>query len=245
MSKDFSDIDKNYQCILWWNSPWWSTRTSAEWDWYPGWDPSSYWWSLAEWQARSHQTLTCCPRWRWPDVRYWFWRSNGRNFMYSIQERFWRQPANIAFSLQPALIGYLMLLKIHKTYIWTGGPDWEKTQKAALTVEHRRQRGQWWVGMFPRAQWSSRGHVQLLWNQGRWQELSQNTCIKQECPVLIWGHSAEAKGNHPERCWNGSFVGLLAASGLDIPEVDLVVHSCTPMEVECLIFQEEQAELEG
>lgn len=38
-------------------------------------------------------------------------------------------------------------------------------------------------------------------------------------------------------------MGLLAASGLDIPEGDLVVHSCTPMEVESLIFQEEQAEL--
>lgn len=44
-----------------------------------------------------------------------------------------------------------MLLKIYKTYVWTGGPDWEKTQKAALTVEHRRQRGQWWVGMCSKA----------------------------------------------------------------------------------------------
>lgn len=245
MSKDFSDIDKSYQCFLWWNSLWWSTRTSAEWDWYPGWDPSSYWGSLAEWQARSHQTLTCCPGWRWPDVRYWFWRSSGRNFMYSIQERFWRQPANIAFSLQHGLIGYLMLLKIYKTYVWTGGPDWEKTQKAALTVEHRRQRGQWWVGMCSEATVVIKGTCSTSVKPRTVAGAVTKHMHKAGMPSPYMGTFCRSKRKSPWKVLKWQFCGFTGCKWVRHPEGDLVVHRCTPMEMESLIFQEEQAELEG
>lgn len=165
--------------------------------------------------------------------------------MYSIQERFWRQPANIAFSLQHGLIGYLMLLKIYKTYVWTGGPDWEKTQKAALTVEHRRQRGQWWVGMCSEATVVLKGTCSTSVNPRIVAGAVTKHMHKAGMPSPYMGTFCRSKRKSPWKVLKWQFCGFTGCKWVRHPEGDLVVHRCTPMEMESLIFQEEQAELEG
>ncbi|KAL1790979.1 nucleolar RNA helicase 2 [Sigmodon hispidus] len=123
----------------------------------------------------------------------------------------------------------------------------KKTQKAAVTVEH----------LAIKCHWSERGAViedvipVYSDHQGRTiifcetkreaQELSQNTCIKQDAQSLHGDIPQKQREITLKSFQNGSFGVLVAtnvaACGLDIPEVDLVVQSCPPKDVESYIHR--------
>ncbi|XP_030101041.1 nucleolar RNA helicase 2 isoform X1 [Mus musculus] len=73
------------------------------------------------------------------------------------------------------------------------------------------------------------------------QELSQNTCIKQDAQSLHGDIPQKQREITLKGFRNGNFGVLVAtnvaARGLDIPEVDLVVQSCPPKDVESYIHR--------
>uniref|UniRef100_A0A8C2MG16 RNA helicase n=1 Tax=Cricetulus griseus TaxID=10029 RepID=A0A8C2MG16_CRIGR len=120
----------------------------------------------------------------------------------------------------------------------------EKTQKAAITVEH----------LAIKCHWSERAAVigdVISGRQGcaiifyetkrEAQALSQNTCIKQDAQSLHDDIPQKQREITLKGFRNGSFGVLVAtkvaARGLDIPEVDLVVQSCPPKDVESYIHR--------
>ncbi|KAL1783483.1 nucleolar RNA helicase 2 [Sigmodon hispidus] len=123
----------------------------------------------------------------------------------------------------------------------------KKTQKAAITMEH----------LAIKCHWSERaaviGDVIPVYSghQGRTiifcetkreaQELSQNTCIKQDAQSLHGDIPPKQREITLKGFPNGSFGVLVAtnvaARGLDIPEVDLVIQSCPLKNVESYIHR--------
>nr|XP_039328883.1 nucleolar RNA helicase 2-like [Saimiri boliviensis boliviensis] len=123
----------------------------------------------------------------------------------------------------------------------------KKTQKTAITVEH----------LAIKCHWTQRsaviGDVILVYSghQGRTiifcetqkeaQELSQNSAIKQDAQSLHGDIPQKQREITLKGFRNGSFGVLVAtnvaARGLDIPEVDLVIQSSPPKDVESYIHR--------
>uniref|UniRef100_H0XXF8 Nucleolar RNA helicase 2 n=1 Tax=Otolemur garnettii TaxID=30611 RepID=H0XXF8_OTOGA len=117
----------------------------------------------------------------------------------------------------------------------------KKTQKTAITVEH----------LAIKCHWTQRAAVirNVIGHQGRTiifcktkkeaQELSQSVAIKQDVQSLHEDIPQKQREITLKGFRNGDFGVLVAtnvaARGLDLPEVDLVVQSCPPKDVESYI----------
>lgn len=123
----------------------------------------------------------------------------------------------------------------------------KKTQKAAITVEHLAIKCHWSeraavIGDVIRVYSGHQGRTIIFCETKREaQELSQNTCIKQDAQSLHGDIPQKQREITLKGFRNGSFGVLVAtnvaARGLDIPEVDLVVQSCPPKDVESYIHR--------
>ncbi|XP_040589250.1 nucleolar RNA helicase 2-like [Mesocricetus auratus] len=123
----------------------------------------------------------------------------------------------------------------------------KKTQKAAITVEHLAIKCHWSeraavIGDVIRVYSGHQGHTIIFCETKREaQELSQNSCIKQDAQSLHGDIPQKQREITLKGFRNGSFGVLVAtnvaARGLDIPEVDLVVQSCPPKDVESYIHR--------
>ncbi|XP_041511975.1 nucleolar RNA helicase 2 [Microtus oregoni] len=123
----------------------------------------------------------------------------------------------------------------------------KKTQKAAITVEHLAIKCHWSeraavIGDVIRVYSGHQGRTIIFCETKREaQELSQNSCIKQDAQSLHGDIPQKQREITLKGFRNGSFGVLVAtnvaARGLDIPEVDLVVQSCPPKDVESYIHR--------
>lgn len=123
----------------------------------------------------------------------------------------------------------------------------KKTQKAAITVEHLAIKCHWSeraavIGDVIRVYSGHQGRTIIFCETKREaQELSQNSCIKQDAESLHGDIPQKQREITLKGFRNGSFGVLVAtnvaARGLDIPEVDLVVQSCPPKDVESYIHR--------
>lgn len=123
----------------------------------------------------------------------------------------------------------------------------KKTQKAAITVEHLAIKCHWTeraavIGDVIRVYSGHQGRTIIFCETKKdAQELSQNTCIKQDAQSLHGDIPQKQREITLKGFRNGNFGVLVAtnvaARGLDIPEVDLVVQSCPPKDVESYIHR--------
>lgn len=123
----------------------------------------------------------------------------------------------------------------------------KKTQKAAITVEHLAIKCHWSeraavIGDVIRVYSGHQGRTIIFCETKKdAQELSQNTCIKQDAQSLHGDIPQKQREITLKGFRNGNFGVLVAtnvaARGLDIPEVDLVVQSCPPKDVESYIHR--------
>nr|XP_004657939.1 nucleolar RNA helicase 2 [Jaculus jaculus] len=123
----------------------------------------------------------------------------------------------------------------------------KKTQKAAITVEHLAIKCHWTqraavIGDVIRVYSGHQGRTIIFCETKKdAQELSQNTSIKQDAQSLHGDIPQKQREITLKGFRNGDFGVLVAtnvaARGLDIPEVDLVVQSCPPKDVESYIHR--------
>ncbi|XP_008830862.1 nucleolar RNA helicase 2 [Nannospalax galili] len=123
----------------------------------------------------------------------------------------------------------------------------KKTQKTAITVEHLAIKCHWSeraavIGDVIRVYSGHQGRTIIFCETKKEaQELSQNTCIKQDAQSLHGDIPQKQREITLKGFRNGNFGVLVAtnvaARGLDIPEVDLVVQSCPPKDVESYIHR--------
>ncbi|XP_055969494.1 nucleolar RNA helicase 2 [Sorex fumeus] len=123
----------------------------------------------------------------------------------------------------------------------------KKTQKAAITVEHLAIKCHWTqraavIGDVIRVYSGFNGRTIIFTETKKEaQELSQSSSIKQDAESLHGDIPQKQREITLKGFRNGDF-GILvatnvAARGLDIPEVDLVVQSCPPKDVESYIHR--------
>ncbi|XP_037660179.1 nucleolar RNA helicase 2 [Choloepus didactylus] len=123
----------------------------------------------------------------------------------------------------------------------------KKTQKTAITVEHLAIKCHWThraavIGDVIRVYSGYRGRTIIFCETKKdAQELSQNACIKQDAQSLHGDIPQKQREITLKGFRNGDFGVLVAtnvaARGLDIPEVDLVVQSSPPKDVESYIHR--------
>uniref|UniRef100_H0WJG8 Nucleolar RNA helicase 2 n=1 Tax=Otolemur garnettii TaxID=30611 RepID=H0WJG8_OTOGA len=123
----------------------------------------------------------------------------------------------------------------------------KKTQKTAITVEHLAIKCHWTqraavIGDVIRVYSGHQGRTIIFCETKKdAQELSQNTAIKQDAQSLHGDIPQKQREITLKGFRNGAFGVLVAtnvaARGLDIPEVDLVVQSCPPKDVESYIHR--------
>ncbi|XP_020017528.1 nucleolar RNA helicase 2 [Castor canadensis] len=123
----------------------------------------------------------------------------------------------------------------------------KKTQKTAVTVEHLAIKCHWTqraavIGDVIRVYSGHQGRTIIFCETKKEaQELSQNTAIKQDAQSLHGDIPQKQREITLKGFRNGDFGVLVAtnvaARGLDIPEVDLVVQSCPPKDVESYIHR--------
>ena len=91
---------------------------------------------------------------------------------------------------------------------------------------------------YPSVQWFPRAHYHILWNEEA-QELSQNVAVREDAQLLHRDIPQKQREITLKGFRNGDFRVLVATSvaarELDIPEVDLVVQSSPPKDVESYI----------
>ncbi|XP_049977909.1 nucleolar RNA helicase 2-like [Alexandromys fortis] len=125
----------------------------------------------------------------------------------------------------------------------------KKTRKAAITVEHLAIKCHWSeraavIGVI-QVYSGHQGHTIIFCETKREaQELSQDSCIKQDAQSLHGDIPQKQREITLKGFRNGSFGVLVAtnvaARGLDIPEVDLVVQSCPLKDMESYIHRSGQ-----
>ncbi|XP_062069958.1 nucleolar RNA helicase 2 [Lepus europaeus] len=123
----------------------------------------------------------------------------------------------------------------------------KKTQKTAITVEHLAIKCHWSqraavIGDVIRVYSGHQGRtIVFCETKKEAQELSQNSSIKQDAQSLHGDIPQKQREITLKGFRNGDFGVLVAtnvaARGLDIPEVDLVVQSCPPKDVESYIHR--------
>ncbi|XP_006889064.1 PREDICTED: nucleolar RNA helicase 2 [Elephantulus edwardii] len=123
----------------------------------------------------------------------------------------------------------------------------KKTQKAAITVEHLAIKCHWThraavIGDVIRVYSGYHGRtIVFCETKKEAQELSQNTSIKQDAQSLHGDIPQKQREITLKGFRNGNFGVLVAtnvaARGLDIPEVDLVIQSSPPKDVESYIHR--------
>ncbi|XP_045425265.1 nucleolar RNA helicase 2 [Lemur catta] len=123
----------------------------------------------------------------------------------------------------------------------------KKTQKTAITVEHLAIKCHWTqraavIGDVIRVYSGHQGRTIIFCETKKEaQELSQNSAIKQDAQSLHGDIPQKQREITLKGFRNGTFGVLVAtnvaARGLDIPEVDLVVQSCPPKDVESYIHR--------
>lgn len=123
----------------------------------------------------------------------------------------------------------------------------KKTQKTAITVEHLAIKCHWTqraavIGDVIRVYSGHQGRTIIFCETKKEaQELSQNASIKQDAQSLHGDIPQKQREITLKGFRNGDFGVLVAtnvaARGLDIPEVDLVVQSCPPKDVESYIHR--------
>uniref|UniRef100_A0A2K6FMB9 Nucleolar RNA helicase 2 n=1 Tax=Propithecus coquereli TaxID=379532 RepID=A0A2K6FMB9_PROCO len=123
----------------------------------------------------------------------------------------------------------------------------KKTQKTAITVEHLAIKCHWTqraavIGDVIRVYSGHQGRtIVFCETKKEAQELSQNSAIKQDAQSLHGDIPQKQREITLKGFRNGAFGVLVAtnvaARGLDIPEVDLVVQSCPPKDVESYIHR--------
>lgn len=123
----------------------------------------------------------------------------------------------------------------------------KKTQKTAITVEHLAIKCHWTqraavIGDVIRVYSGHQGRTIIFCETKKEaQELSQNSAIKQDAQSLHGDIPQKQREITLKGFRNGSFGVLVAtnvaARGLDIPEVDLVIQSSPPKDVESYIHR--------
>ncbi|XP_040831797.1 nucleolar RNA helicase 2 [Ochotona curzoniae] len=123
----------------------------------------------------------------------------------------------------------------------------KKTQKTAITVEHLAIKCHWTqraavIGDVIRVYSGHQGRTIIFCETKKEaQELSQSTSIKQDAQSLHGDIPQKQREITLKGFRNGAFGVLVAtnvaARGLDIPEVDLVIQSCPPKDVESYIHR--------
>ncbi|KFO36939.1 nucleolar RNA helicase 2 [Fukomys damarensis] len=123
----------------------------------------------------------------------------------------------------------------------------KKTQKTAITVEHLAIKCHWTqraavIGDVIRVYSGHQGRtIVFCETKKEAQELSQNASIKQDAQSLHGDIPQKQREITLKGFRNGDFGVMVAtnvaARGLDIPEVDLVVQSCPPKDVESYIHR--------
>nr|AOV92929.1 DEAD-box helicase 21 [Sus scrofa] len=123
----------------------------------------------------------------------------------------------------------------------------KKTQKTAITVEHLAIKCHWTqraavIGDVIRVYSGYQGRTIIFCETKKEaQELSQNAAVRQDAQSLHGDIPQKQRENTLKGFRNGDFGVLVAtnvaARGLDIPEVDLVVQSCPPKDVESYIHR--------
>ena len=90
-------------------------------------------------------------------------------------------------------------------------------------------------------QWFSRTHYHILWNEERSPGVVTECGCKTGCPVITWRHFIKQREITLKGFRNGDFGVLVAANvaanGLDIPEIVLVVQSSPPKSAESYIHR--------
>ncbi|XP_005657444.1 nucleolar RNA helicase 2 [Sus scrofa] len=123
----------------------------------------------------------------------------------------------------------------------------KKTQKTAITVEHLAIKCHWTqraavIGDVIRVYSGYQGRTIIFCETKKEaQELSQNAAVRQDAQSLHGDIPQKQREITLKGFRNGDFGVLVAtnvaARGLDIPEVDLVVQSCPPKDVESYIHR--------
>ncbi|XP_004583494.2 nucleolar RNA helicase 2 [Ochotona princeps] len=123
----------------------------------------------------------------------------------------------------------------------------KKTQKTAITVEHLAIKCHWTqraavIGDVIRVYSGHQGRTIIFCETKKEaQELSQSVSIKQDAQSLHGDIPQKQREITLKGFRNGAFGVLVAtnvaARGLDIPEVDLVIQSCPPKDVESYIHR--------